>query len=356
MLPYSSIEATLRDDTTQVELRGKVLHGKEKDLPNLIWLPELLEPAENFEKFFTRENNKVLKVRNVHLLNYRNNGSSDHHSSYELSDMADDIIRYMDHNHITTATIGGHGFGSKVALATATDNLNRFTGVMCLDGGPVDQRWHPAYTELKKYVLALSKLNLSDMSSQEIAKKIDLHIAHPNWNKIFKQGLNTSKGSPEWNFNMQALVKDMKKRNPSTGAWSESYGLWPGRAWAMFATYSSWIHLSTNTLPFYDAMPRLEGSFGTNDFNIFGNDESESCHWMHETKDESEQFHLSNKMWRWLATKDGVNVLLNDRTEVGWKYISDRGTDSSVGTGQGEYIPEHVHHNYRYTRKFSSFQ
>eukprot|EP00343_Euplotes_focardii_P003342 CAMPEP_0205811984 /NCGR_PEP_ID=MMETSP0205-20121125/16298_1 /ASSEMBLY_ACC=CAM_ASM_000278 /TAXON_ID=36767 /ORGANISM="Euplotes focardii, Strain TN1" /LENGTH=144 /DNA_ID=CAMNT_0053091929 /DNA_START=1 /DNA_END=435 /DNA_ORIENTATION=+ len=123
-------KATYRDDTTKVELRGKTLHGTAKDLPTLIWLPDLIEQAENFEEFFTRSNNKILNVRNVHLLNYRNFGNSDHHDSFDMADLADDIIRYMDNNHISLATIGGHGFGAKVATATATDNLDRFTGVM----------------------------------------------------------------------------------------------------------------------------------------------------------------------------------------------------------------------------------
>jgi len=74
--------------------------------------------------------NKVRKVRNIHLLNYRNFGSSDHHDSFEMKDLSNDIIRYMNDNNITMATIGGHGFGAKVAIATASDHLNRFTGVM----------------------------------------------------------------------------------------------------------------------------------------------------------------------------------------------------------------------------------
>ena len=36
------------------------------------------------------------------------------------------------------ATIGGHGFGAKVATVTANANLNRFTGVICLEGGPLN--------------------------------------------------------------------------------------------------------------------------------------------------------------------------------------------------------------------------
>ena len=50
------------------------------------------------------------------------------------------------------ATIGGHGFGAKVAAATAAANLDRFTGVVQYEGGPLDHRYHEAYQELNSYV------------------------------------------------------------------------------------------------------------------------------------------------------------------------------------------------------------
>ena len=55
----------------------------------MIWLSDLIEPAENFTGFFQREDNKILDVRNVWLLNYRNFGDSDHHDSFalEVSDL-----------------------------------------------------------------------------------------------------------------------------------------------------------------------------------------------------------------------------------------------------------------------------
>lgn len=54
-------------------------------------------------------------------------------------------------------------------------------------------------------------------------------------------------------------------------------------------------------------------------------------------------------MGRWLRMKDGCHVLLENKTEAGVFYIPDRGTDSAAGTSHGEYIPEHVHHNYLFT-------
>lgn len=269
----------------------------------------------------------------------------------DMEDIANDIIRYMDNNSITMATIGGHGFGAKVAIATATNNLDRFTGVMCLDGGPVDQRYHESYVHLKTFVKRLEKIHIEKLSPQDVNKKIDLIVTDPNWNSIFKKCVNNSKGHPQWDFNIEALSHDMGKVKPVVASWSESYGLWPGRAWVQLPAYSKWIHLSTNTLPFYYVFPRLEGQFPSNEFNIFGSDETSANHWPHLTTDENELFHLSNRMWRWLRFKDGVHVLLSDRTEVGWRYIPDRGTDPSTGTSQGEYTPEHVHHNWKHTSK-----
>ena len=54
-------------------------------------------------------------------------------------------------------------------------------------------------------------------------------------------------------------------------------------------------------------------------------------------------------MYRWLRWKDGANVLLADKSEAGWYYVPDRGTDPITNTTHGEYIPEHVHHNYLYS-------
>lgn len=121
-------------------------------MPTLIWLPEMVEQAENFEKFFGDPKSKIRKERNIWLLNYRNQGSSDHHESYDMTDISADIIRFMNDNKLTMATIGGHGFGAKVAIATASANLERFTGVMCLEGGPVNNTYHEAFVEVKDYV------------------------------------------------------------------------------------------------------------------------------------------------------------------------------------------------------------
>jgi pimeloyl-ACP methyl ester carboxylesterase len=114
----------------------------------MIWFSDLVEPASNFEQFFSHADNKILNVRNVWLLDIRNMGHSDHHESFDMDEISADVARFMDKNKLTMATLGGHGFGAKVALATAINNMERTTGVIMLEGGPLDHRYYEAYQEL----------------------------------------------------------------------------------------------------------------------------------------------------------------------------------------------------------------
>jgi len=111
----------------------------------MLWFPDLVEPASNFKQFFEGEGKKILNVRNVWLLDYRNMGDSDHHESFEMQDISADIARFMDEQKLTMATYGGHGFGAKVALASAINNMDRCTGVINLEGGPLDHTYYEAY-------------------------------------------------------------------------------------------------------------------------------------------------------------------------------------------------------------------
>lgn len=138
-------KAQKKDSTNDVTLRGTYLKGRKPDLPTMIWFSDLLEPADNFEKFFTRADNKILDVRNVWLLNSRNMGTSDHHSSWDINEISGDVMRFMDQKQLTMATLGGHGYGAKVALATAINNMDRCTGVINLDGGPLNHQYYEAY-------------------------------------------------------------------------------------------------------------------------------------------------------------------------------------------------------------------
>lgn len=152
----------------------------------MIWFADLVEPAENFRAFFNRPDNKILDVRNVWLVDYRNMGNSDHHESFSMDEISADVIRFMDAQKLTMATLGGHGFGAKVALATANANLNRCTGVVGLDGGPLDHTYYEAYQELKSYVDSAAAMPVGKLDMAQANKYINDNIACDKWASIFR--------------------------------------------------------------------------------------------------------------------------------------------------------------------------
>lgn len=95
--------------------------------------------------------------------------------------MSNDILRFMDEKKITYATIGGHGFGAKVAAATAISNMDRFTGVISLEGGPINHMYHEAYQELASYIKAAAKINLEAVDVNQALKAIDQGIPCKKW-------------------------------------------------------------------------------------------------------------------------------------------------------------------------------
>jgi hypothetical protein len=92
----------------------------------------------------------------------------------------------MDEHKITYATIGGHGFGAKVAAATAINNMNRFTGVIQLEGGPLNHVYYEAYQELVSFIEFAHGMDLSSMDVNAAYKALETGITCKKWCSIFK--------------------------------------------------------------------------------------------------------------------------------------------------------------------------
>lgn len=124
------------------------------------------------------------------------------------------------------------------------------------------------------------------MDANQVIRELEKNIPCSKWLSIFKQNLNVEGSSLSWNFNVQDLSANTKKHRPDVSRWTGE-GLWPGQTLAIFAAHSRWVHLATNTLPFYNVFPRLQGKFGA-EINTHGDGfEGPMTHWIHEEpKDE----------------------------------------------------------------------
>jgi len=109
-----------------------------------------------------------LDYRNVWILNPRNFGNSDRHPSWDMEDMTNDVARFMHENKISTATVAGHGFGGKLALAFGCYHLDRVTGVMCVDTAPLDHRYFESFKEFKSNISKASEIDLNTWSNKDV--------------------------------------------------------------------------------------------------------------------------------------------------------------------------------------------
>jgi len=184
-------------------------------------------------------------------------------------------VRFIDEKKLTYVTVGGHGYGAKVASVFAGLNYEKVTGVICLDGGPIDQSFHAAWEEVKNTILNCSKLNMDVVTQSDVFKVIDNSTKNPRWRKIFKENVVDGRSSLQWKFNMQHLAQNVSKNHRcDLTKMSSSYGLYPGRTFVNFPEYSDWIFLNTNTIPFYSFFPKLEGQFPSTNFNIVQTNEN----------------------------------------------------------------------------------
>ena len=109
----------------------------------------------------------------------------------------------------------------------------------------------------------------------DVFKVIDASIQNPRWRKIFKENVSDGRSSLQWKFNMADLAVNVKKNHRcDITKMSTTFGLYPGRAFVNFPDHSHWVFLNTNTIPFYNFFPKLEGQFPSTFFNYVQTDEN----------------------------------------------------------------------------------
>lgn len=117
----------------------------------------------------------------------------------------------MDEKKITMATIGGHGFGAKVAAATAIGHMNRFTGLIQYEGGPLEHQFYEAYQELVDYIKFAYSLPISSLDLAQAHKLINENVLDRNWARIFREALVQEGSNLAWKININALYAQTKK-------------------------------------------------------------------------------------------------------------------------------------------------
>ena len=82
-------------------------------------------------------NDQISYNRDILLVDLRNHGESDHHASMTYSEMANDLIRFLDNRKLDKVILVGHNIGGKTAMHTASLFPERIKGLISLDTAPI---------------------------------------------------------------------------------------------------------------------------------------------------------------------------------------------------------------------------
>ena len=148
----------------------KISSINEESKRDIIFLHGLLCQSRHWRSFAL--NDVFSKRAHCHLLDLRNHGESDHHSSMSYKEMAEDVIRYADQAGLNTFDLIGHAVGGKLAIAIGCLFKDRVKSIISLDAAPVDNNSDPNL--LQKNIKSLDELLSLDIEGKTRKTVIDL--------------------------------------------------------------------------------------------------------------------------------------------------------------------------------------
>lgn len=142
----------------------------------------------------------------VYTVDLRNHGSSPHLESMSYSDMAADLVDFMDQQGLAAAHILAHSMGGKVAMRLALTQAERLLKLMVIDIAPV------AYQHGFNDVLAgLKSVPVAEITSRKQADEIlSQHIEVVSLRQFLLQSLVPSNsGGYEWRINVSSIENNL---------------------------------------------------------------------------------------------------------------------------------------------------
>ena len=148
-------------------------------------------------------NRRLVDFFCVHGLDVRNHGRSPQSASMLYSEMAADLIEYMDEQGIEKACLLGHSMGGKIVMETALHYPERVGKVAVLDIAPV------TYTQ-RRHDNVFSGLKALNLDALKKRSEADAGLAHYIPETAIRQFLlknlfRNSEGEFDWRMNLTVI-------------------------------------------------------------------------------------------------------------------------------------------------------
>lgn len=100
-------------------------------------------------------------------------------------------MRFMNEKKLSIVTVGGHGYGAKIACVFGSLFHNRVSGVACFEGGPLNHAYYEAWEKLRDYIIHCSQIPTDNISATDFNKRIDTIVDVFSYiKKAFKMEIN----------------------------------------------------------------------------------------------------------------------------------------------------------------------
>ncbi|MFV0437634.1 MAG: alpha/beta fold hydrolase [Desulfopila sp.] len=145
----------------------------------------------------------------VHIPDLRNHGNSPHSASHRYTEMADDLLEYLDVHHLDTVQMIGHSMGGKLAMVFALLSPERLEKLVVVDIAPVDYR-STENTFHRQLIDTLLAIDLNRFASRGAVHRelerilADKRLADFLSKSIAVQGQTRTMA---WKFNLEVLGK-----------------------------------------------------------------------------------------------------------------------------------------------------
>jgi esterase len=204
----------------------------------------------------------------VHALDLRNHGQSPQHASMRYSDMADDVLGYMDANKLACVSLVGHSMGGKTCMKVALQSPKRVSQMIVADIAPV--KYAPGHSDI---IAGLEVLDNEVLTSRKQAdKKLADYIDTPSVRQFLLKSLRRdAAGIYRFRFNLKGIVANYNNVIDAL----DSAGAYPGPVLFISGQFSNYI------LPKY--RPQTLALFPAAQIKVING----TTHWLHAEKPET---------------------------------------------------------------------
>jgi pimeloyl-ACP methyl ester carboxylesterase len=215
--------SVLRSNSSEVKLHFSITNQENyiENKKSIIMLHGLFGNKNNLRGIsYTKE---ITDRRNSIIVDLRNHGVSDHHSSMTYMEMAEDLKRLVqqDIKLKNKFTLAGHSMGGKVAMTFACLYPNLLDGIIILDAIPKShlENRH-IHSNIEKVINVIHDYDLNKTSRKASLEYFNKELGGAIANLLNTNIITDENNKLRWRVNIKAIKSNFDKilgwENPGT--------------------------------------------------------------------------------------------------------------------------------------------